>query len=110
MVHPPRQAVGDEPWGYRDEPSDRGTRLGYHRGMSIDTRALWRWYRPRRGTFEWGFWIALYGLNAAANSVVRVLEIEPGDATAAWEPVVWECSSALAMLLLVWPVVVFTRH
>jgi hypothetical protein len=78
--------------------------------MSIDTRALWRWFGPRRRTFEWGFWIALYGLNAAANSVVRVLEVEPGDPTAAWEPVIWECSSALAMLLLVWPVVVFTRH
>lgn len=78
--------------------------------MSIDSRALWRWYRPRRRTFEWGFWIATHAINAAANSVVRVLEIQPGSATAAWEPVVWECSSALAMLLLVWPVVVFTRH
>jgi hypothetical protein len=78
--------------------------------MSIDTRTLWRWYGPRRQAFEWGFWIALYGVNAVTNSVVRVLEIDPQDATAAWEPVVWECSSALAMLLLVWPIVVFTRH
>jgi hypothetical protein len=78
--------------------------------MSIDTRALWRWYRSRRRPFEWGFWIALYAINAVANSVIRVLEVGPGDVTAQWEPVVWECSSALALLLLVWPVVVFTRH
>ncbi len=78
--------------------------------MSIDTRALWRWYKPRRSRFEWGFWIALYLVNGVANSVVRVLEIDPSDATAGWEPVVWECSSALSFLLLVWPVVVLTRH
>jgi len=44
------------------------------------------------------------------NSAVRVMELAPGAREpAAWEPVVWECSSALAMLLLVWPVVWFTR-
>jgi hypothetical protein len=78
--------------------------------MSIDTRALWRWYKPRRSRFEWGFWIALYLVNGVANSLVRVLEMDPSDATAGWEPVVWECSSALSFLLLVWPVVLLTRH
>jgi len=78
--------------------------------MAIDTPALWPWYKPRRRGFEWGFWIVLYLVNGVANSVVRVLEIEAADATARWEPVVWECSSALSFLLLVWPVVVFTRR
>jgi len=69
-----------------------------------------RWYAPRRAGFEWGFWIVTYLVNAVFNSVVRVMELAPdGGEPAAWEPVVWECSSALSMLLLVWPVVWFTR-
>jgi len=76
----------------------------------MDSRSILNWYAPRRLRFEWGFWIVLYLVNAVANSAVRVLELEAGGPTAGWEPVVWECSSALALLLLVWPVVVFTRH
>jgi hypothetical protein len=68
------------------------------------------WYAPLRTRFEWGFWIVLYLFNALANSVARVLDRESGGPTATWEPIVWECSSALALLLLVWPVVIFTRH
>jgi hypothetical protein len=76
----------------------------------MDSRSFLDWYAPHRTRFEWGFWIVLYLVNGVANSVVRVLDLEPADPTAPWEPVAWECSSALALLLLVWPVVVFTRH
>lgn len=78
--------------------------------MSVDPRAFLNWYTPRRRRFEWGFWIVLYLVNAVANSVVRVLDLDPSGTTARWEPVAWECSSALVLLLLVWPVVLFTRH
>ncbi|RFF29925.1 LytTR family transcriptional regulator [Wenzhouxiangella sediminis] len=78
--------------------------------MRMDSRSFLDWYAPYRTGFEWGFWIVLYLVNGVANSLVRVLEIEAADSTARWEPIVWECSSALALLLLVWPVVVFTRH
>lgn len=78
--------------------------------MQINSRSILNWYAPRRLRFEWGFWIVLYLVNAVANSVVRVLDLEAGGRTERWEPIVWECSSALALLLLVWPVVVFTRH
>jgi hypothetical protein len=78
--------------------------------MRIDSRSFLDWYAPRRKRFEWGFWIVLYLVNAGANSAVRVLELDAADPIAPWEPVLWESSSALALLLLVWPVVVFTRH
>jgi hypothetical protein len=78
--------------------------------MRLDARSFLDWYAPRRMRFEWGFWIVLYLVNAVANSVVRLIELEPADPTAGWELIVWECSSALALLLLVWPAVVFTRH
>jgi len=78
--------------------------------MNVTATDFLRWYAPRKASFEWGFWIVTHIVNAVFNSAVRVMELAPGAREpAAWEPVVWECSSALSMLLLVWPVVWFTR-
>lgn len=55
------------------------------------------WRRP----LEIAFWPALYALNATFNSVVS--QIDHGEIPA-WQPWVWEWSSALLMLALV-PVV-----
>jgi hypothetical protein len=78
--------------------------------MKVTATDFMRWYAPRRTSFEWGFWIVTHAVNAAFNSAVRVLELPPGASDPApWGPVVWECSSALSILLLVWPVVMFTR-
>lgn len=78
--------------------------------MNFTAADFLRWYAPRKASFEWGFWIVTYLVNAVFNSAVRVMELAPGAREpAAWEPVVWECSSALSMLFLVWPVVWFTR-
>jgi len=72
---------------------------------------LLRRFRPWQRTFEWGFWIALYTFNAVANSVTVALDLERQAVDAAvWEAAVWESSSALSMLLLVWPVVWLTRR
>lgn len=79
--------------------------------MRPDGHEILRRFQPWQRTFEWGYWIVLYLVNAAANSVTVALDLERrGVDAAAWEAVVWESSSALAMLLLVWPVVWLTRR
>src|SRR6056297_2435642 len=87
-----------------------GRNAGRIRAMNVTAADFRRWYAPRKASFEWGFWIVTHVVNAVFNSAVRVMELAPGARDPqAWEPVVWECSSALSMLLLVWPVVWFTR-
>lgn len=59
----------------------------------------------------WLFWPLFLGLSCAAN--IRVVQLDlarSGAAVAAWEPLVWESSSALLILLLVPLVVLFDRH
>jgi DNA-binding LytR/AlgR family response regulator len=84
------------------------------RGMStaapLNSPNAWDRFRPWRRTFEVGFWIATYALNAIANSAVTWLDIQrAGLDFAAWEPAVWEWSSALVCLALVPAVAWFTR-
>jgi DNA-binding LytR/AlgR family response regulator len=83
------------------------------RGMSTPAplpRDAWDRFRPWRRTFEVGFWVATYLLNAVANSAVTWLDIQRvGLDFAAWEPAVWEWSSALVCLALVPAVAWFTR-
>jgi len=79
--------------------------------MHPDGPTILRRFRPWQRAFEWGFWIVLYLFNAVANSVTVALDLERrGVDAAAWEAAVWESSSALSMLLLVWPVVWLTRR
>ncbi len=62
-----------------------------------------RWRRP----FEISFWIVLYGLNAAFNSVTSTID---HPALPAWQPWSWEWSSALVFLALLPAVIAVERH
>jgi len=65
----------------------------------------------RRRVFEVGFWVALTVFNATANSTTVWIDIRKlGLHFAHWEPVTWEWSSSLLMLLLVPAVAAFTRR
>ncbi len=79
--------------------------------MRPDSAEILRRFKPWQRVFERGFWIVLYLVNAVANSVTVALDLERrGVDVAPWEAVVWESSSALSLLLLVWPVVWLTRR
>jgi len=59
-------------------------------------------YAPYRRWVEAGFWIAVFGAQAAFNSGVTVIELRRlGVPHHPWEPVVWEVKSNLVLLLLV---------
>lgn len=66
-----------------------------------------RWRR----VFEVGFWVVTTCINAVANSLTVLIEIEnSGLGFAPWEPVTWEWSSGILMLALVPAVLWFTRR
>jgi len=68
-------------------------------------------FQPWRRWFEPGFWIVSLLSNAVLNSITMSMDIGRFDRSfAAWEPVVWEWSSGLMWLALVWPVVGFSRR
>ncbi|HSR66137.1 MAG TPA: LytTR family DNA-binding domain-containing protein [Xanthomonadaceae bacterium] len=68
-------------------------------------------YLPRRRWFEVGYWVLFCVVNAVANSATVVLEHErSGDGLAAWQPMVWEASSALVILALAPALVWFTAR
>ncbi len=71
----------------------------------------WDRYRPWRRTFEVGFWVALYAVNAIAGSITALMDVRRAElGFAAWQPAVWESSSALVALTLVPAVVWFSRR
>jgi hypothetical protein len=75
------------------------------------TETFLRWYEPRRRPIEIGFWIALFSVQALANSVTSWLDIQRGGKPfALWEPVTWEWSSNLVMLALVPLIIAFERR
>ncbi|MGY0612425.1 LytTR family DNA-binding domain-containing protein [Luteimonas sp. A501] len=58
------------------------------------------WRRP----FELVIWTLIFGISAAANTVVTLIDAERyGRVMEAWQPVTWEGSSALVSLLLLPP-------
>lgn len=66
-----------------------------------------RWRRPA----EVAFWIALFCLNAAANSVTRWVDIQRAHLDIQpWEPWAWEWTSNLAMLALLPAIIAFERR
>ena len=68
-------------------------------------------YLPWKPWLEIGFWTALWLFNATANSITAWMDIRrSGLGFAAWEPVVWEWSSCLTWLALVWPIAWFSRR
>jgi hypothetical protein len=79
--------------------------------MNPDTRSLFDRYKPYRRIVEPGFWILGALLHAAINSTVVLIDIDRVHLDfAAWQPVVWEFSSALVHLALVPAVVAFERR
>lgn len=68
-------------------------------------------YLPWKRWVEAGFWIAVTAANCIANSLTTLMELRRGDsAVQAWEPVVWEASSALVWVLVLIPAIVwYTR-
>ncbi|MHB1057487.1 MAG: LytTR family DNA-binding domain-containing protein [Rhodanobacter sp.] len=63
-----------------------------------------RWRRP----FEVGAWLLVFALNAVFNSIDT--HIDHAGRLAAWEPWVWESSSALVMLALLPAVIALERR
>jgi hypothetical protein len=70
---------------------------------TFDYQDFQRWRRP----FEIGFWLVLYGLNATFDSMTSAID-HAGQA--AWQPWVWEWSSALLTLALVPAVIAVERR
>src|SRR5690606_22561200 len=61
----------------------------------------WSRYQPWRGRIEALFWVAVFGASAVANTVVHLMDAERnGLPMQAWQPALWEGSSALLSILL----------
>ncbi len=68
-------------------------------------------YLPWRRWFEAGFWVVHFLFAAVVNSVIVNLDVSRARlGFAVWEPVVWEWSSNLVLLLLVPAVIAFERR
>ena len=81
------------------------------RGMSTPRPTPYERYLPWRRWVEVGFWVGMTVVNAVANSYTVVTDIRKNAlAYATWEPVVWEWSSGLMWLALVWPIAWFSRR
>lgn len=79
--------------------------------MPVTSRTLLQRYEPWRRKVEVGFWVLLYTFNAIANSATATLDLERRQVEfLPWEPMVWESSSALALLALVPAVVWFSAR
>lgn len=71
-------------------------------------RDFWNRHLPWRMPFELGIWVLLFGGSAVANTFVVMIDAERyGSPLPAWEPAVWEASSALVSILLLPPLLRF---
>ena len=61
----------------------------------------WRRYLSWRGPIEYSVWALVFLLSAVANTAVALIDAgKDGEVLAAWQPALWEGSSAIASLLL----------
>jgi len=69
-------------------------------------------YLPWRRWVEYGFWLVMIGGNCLANTLVVLMEMRRrGAGVHAWEPMLWEASSAVLWLGLILPGMAwFTRR
>ncbi len=68
-------------------------------------------YLENRRAFEVGLWIALAVVHGVANSLTVSVDVGRGSGVvAAWEPWVWECSSAAVWVALVPVLLAFDRR
>ena len=80
--------------------------------MTSDSTLTYERYLPWRRWAEMGFWVAMIGANCIANSITTLMDMRRGESTIqAWEPAVWETSSAMMWLLVILPAMAwFTRR
>lgn len=78
--------------------------------MEFDSNRLYRRYAPWRRHVEIGYWVLMYAVSAVFNSITEVMDVRRrGLDISAWEPVVWESTSAISFLLLIPLLVLATR-
>ncbi len=71
----------------------------------------WERYRPLQRSFEIGFWLIAFCLNALINSITVLMDYQRDSRQIeAWKPMVWEWSSASVSLALIPAVLWFTRR
>src|SRR5215469_11107986 len=75
--------------------------MGTSRGLTFESFQRWR------RSFEIAFWPAFFVLNTVFNGVISVMD-HPN--VPAWQPWVWESSSAIVMLALVPALVTASRR
>ncbi len=68
-------------------------------------------YRPWQKIAEPLFWVVFFCANNVFNSVISWIDVEHGTrGFLAWEPITWEWSSGLMLILLVPAVIAFERR
>lgn len=83
----------------------------YNRGMHDDRgraaareRDFWNRHLAWRRPVEIAAWVLVFGFGAIANTAVALIDADRhGRVLEAWQPAVWEASSAIASLLLLPP-------
>ena len=81
------------------------------RGMDQTAPTSFQRYQPWRRSIEIGFWVVHYLISAIGNSLTANMDVDRFElGFAAWQPAVWEASSAIAALALVPAVAWFTRR
>jgi hypothetical protein len=79
--------------------------------MDPVTQTPFEGYQPWRRSLEIGFWIVTYLVSAIGNSLTTNMDVSRLSLDfAAWQPVAWESSSAIAALALVPAVAWFTKR
>lgn len=79
--------------------------------MSAPTPTAYERFLPWKRGLEIGFLVVNAVLNATFSSITTIIDIHrSGLHFADWEPVVWEWSSNLLWLALIWPLARFTRR
>lgn len=98
-----RNPVTNRGWVVRPRP--------YNARMESTSPGFYQRYLPWRRVIEPGFWILQCLISTVANSITVNMDVQRAhlDFTA-WQPVVWEASSALTTLALVPALVWFTRR
>ncbi len=87
------------------------TNPGENPGTGVDQPSLLERYLRHRRLWEAAMWTLGLLANAVTNSMTAWMEVQHGSMHHEWwEPVVWECSSTLMLLLLVAPLAAFERR
>ena len=75
--------------------------IGNPAASAAQQKDFWGRHLPWRRPFEILIWTMVFGLSAAANTVVTLVDAERfGEVLAVWKPATWEASSAISSLLL----------